>query len=159
MLRRAKCKCRTRVGAGGWRFLVGWATRDSSESCQWVRLPGVGSRGCAPPRDGAKCPVPRPSPTGGRRSSLCAVGSSMGWWNWRQSVPCAMTQRWTTMRWDPALFCDLTSVQVPRTDPSPTVSKLPGLAVPAPLECHASGTLPPLHTVPLLSQTAFGTMP
>lgn len=85
-------------GAGGRGFLVSWATPDSSESCEWVSLPGVGSRGHAPPRDGAECPVPRPSPTGGRRSSLCAVGSSMGWWSWRQSVPCAMTQRWTTTR-------------------------------------------------------------
>lgn len=101
-----------------------------------MRLPGMGPNAL----------VPRPSPTGDRRSGSCAVGSSMGWWSWRRSVPCAMTQRWTTMRWDPALFCDLTSVRVPRTDRSPRVSKLPGLAVPAPLECHTPGTLPPLNT-------------
>ena len=134
---------RGRVGGRG--FLVSWATPDSRlrESsvgeASWgrdqeaVRLPGAG----------LNAPVLRPSPTGGRRSSSCAVGSSMGWWSWRQSVPCATTQRWTTMRWAPAPFRDLPSIQVPRTDASLSL-RTPRIGSPLPFGVpHPRGTATP----------------
>lgn len=140
MPRRAKCECWAR-GCGGRGSLVSWATPDSSELCgrdqEAMHLPGTGPNAL----------VPRPRPTGGGRSSLCTVGSSMGWWSWRRSVPSAMTRRWTTMRWDPALFRGLTSIQVtllPVSQNSQDWQSLPLWSATPREHCHLCRPPPPL---------------
>lgn len=55
-----------------------WATPESSESCEWARLPGVGSRGHAPPRDGAKCPCTKTQPHRRQAERLVRCGQFDG---------------------------------------------------------------------------------
>lgn len=133
--------------AGG-REWVGGANEDN----QLRAVIGKASRGAAlaywaSPQAGAKNPVLTAWLHRHQRAQvrLRAVWW-MGWWSWRTSVPCVMIQHWTTTRWALPTFSDFPSIQALRTDLSPRVSKLPGLEIPAPWECHTPGALLSLST-------------
>lgn len=155
---RAKCECGARGLAGGrpgGGVSVGgsWGRGQEAEP-----PPGAGPEGGAPSRGGARRRSPsqgrgrgprgdRPGSTGGRGMCLCAAASSMGWWSWRPSAPCATTRRWTTMRW--AFHCSPFMTSLVRRPPGQTLfpaSKLPGLATLAPWKCHTQGARLPLPT-------------
>lgn len=55
-------------------------------------------------------------------------------------------------------FYELPSIQAPRADPSSRISKLPGWVVPALLEWHTPGALPPLSLPPTATLSPISTL-
>lgn len=152
-----------RRGAGGRGSLVGGAARTALSVVGGPDFLGAGQEAGFLPGMGSRPLNLPPGLAGGRRSSVCAVDSSTGWWSWRPSVPCATTRRWTTTRWAPTPFpcVPLQYPGYPGAQDRPFSQSLmaPRLTVLAPLGCHIPGELPPPHTLPCHSFLTLASEP